>query len=146
MGDRHQSDTFGLGPDLAKAEKGDREAFEILVNKLRPYLHFLMRNLQHLLGSDMPARMDYSDLVQEGLMRMHNGFPQFRGQTAPQLLAWIGKIAERVLIDVNREVHAGKRNPWMEIHESRILRFCRRVVRQEGELSDPRTRLSWRRR
>ena len=103
MGDRHQSDTFGLGPDLAKAKQGDREALETLLTKLRPYLHFLVRNLQHLLGSDMPTRMDYSDLVQEGLIRMHRGFAGFRGQTAPQLLAWVARIVERVLRDVNRE-------------------------------------------
>ena len=83
MSDRHQSDTYGLGPDLAKAKEGDQEALETLLAKLRPYLHFLKRQLRHLLDSSMRTRMDYSDLVQEGLLRMHNGLSGFRGKTSP---------------------------------------------------------------
>ena len=96
--DARPDDPNRLGTILRLALGGDRGALNVLLARLRPYLHLLVR--QHL-ESDAHHRRDGSDLVQETLMRLHRGLDpgnradpaHFRGQGVPELLGWVGMIS-----------------------------------------------------
>ena len=91
------NDPHGLGPLLSRARQGDRAALNALLAHLRPYLHLLVRVR---LGPDLGN----SDIVQDALLRIHEWFGRFRGETVPQLLAWVKPI-------VHTAVARGRRHP-----------------------------------
>jgi RNA polymerase sigma-70 factor (ECF subfamily) len=89
------SDTHGLAPLLDRARAGDAGAWNALLERLRPFVRALfLRQLRRA--------ADASDLTQEVQLRMDRGFAGFRGETVPQLLAWVRQIAARVFIDHGR--------------------------------------------
>jgi RNA polymerase sigma-70 factor (ECF subfamily) len=90
------SDLHGLEPLLDRARAGDRPAWNALLDRLRPIIRALLRRQLRHDG-------DASDLAQEVQLRMDRGFGRFRGQSVPQLLAWVRQIAARVLIDHHRQ-------------------------------------------
>jgi RNA polymerase sigma-70 factor (ECF subfamily) len=96
------SDLHGLEPLLDRARTGDRPAWNALLDRLRPIIRALLRRQMRHDG-------DASDLAQEVQLRMDRGFGRFRGQSVPQLLAWVRQIAARVLID-----HHRRRQPVFE--------------------------------
>jgi RNA polymerase sigma-70 factor (ECF subfamily) len=100
-------DAQQLGPLLEQSRAGDRAALERLLERLRPYLHLLVR--PHL-GPDLAARLESSDLVQESLLNVVRGFDGFRGTDVPQFLAWVGQIVARVAASAGRRHAAGKRD------------------------------------
>jgi RNA polymerase sigma-70 factor (ECF subfamily) len=59
-------------------------------------------------------RFDSSDLVQEALLKAHQGKDQFRGTTEAELVRWLQQILKRVLISAAREATAGKRDLRLE--------------------------------
>ncbi len=66
----------------------------------REYLRLLAR-LQ--LDSRLRGQLDPSDIVQQTLLRAHERFDQFRGQTDLELRAWLRAILARSLIDAARK-------------------------------------------
>jgi len=64
-------------------------ALGLLLERYRRYLKLLAR-----LGIDrrLQGKLDASDLVQETFMEAHHDFPQFRGTTEAELLAWLRQI------------------------------------------------------
>jgi RNA polymerase sigma-70 factor (ECF subfamily) len=106
-------DVRQLGPLLAQARAGDRAAFQQLLERLRPYLHLLVRPR---LGPDLAARLGSSDLVQESLLHVTQGFNGFHGADVPQFLAWVGQIVARVVASSGRHHAAGKRDRRREAH------------------------------
>jgi RNA polymerase sigma-70 factor (ECF subfamily) len=89
------NDPHRLGPLLDGARQGDRDALNALLAKLRPYLHVLVRAR---LGPDLGN----SDIVQDTLQRIYQGFGQFRGQSVPQLLAWIAPVVRTAVAQSQR--------------------------------------------
>jgi RNA polymerase sigma-70 factor, ECF subfamily len=73
--------------DAARAQ--DASALGRLLEGYRPYVKLLAR-----LGIDhrLQGKLDASDLVQETFMEAHRDFPQFRGTTEAELLAWLRQI------------------------------------------------------
>jgi RNA polymerase sigma-70 factor (ECF subfamily) len=74
---------------LARARAGDREAWEQLLARLRPYVRGLFRR-------QVRNDADASDLTQDVQARMHRGFPHFRGEAEGQLRAWVRRITANV--------------------------------------------------
>jgi RNA polymerase sigma-70 factor (ECF subfamily) len=89
------SDPHALGSLLERSRQGDRQAWNTLLGRLRPFVRALFRRSGPFAG-------DGSDLTQEVQLRMDRGFRQFRGDSVPQFLAWVRQIAARVFIDHGR--------------------------------------------
>ena len=71
------------------AKQGDRQAAAELLEAYRNYLH-LLAEIQ--LNQSLRAKMDPSDLVQETCLAASRDFPQFRGHSEHELVAWLRQI------------------------------------------------------
>jgi len=120
------SDNYELGPLLSRVLAGDGQALEILLAKIRPYLHLLVRQQ---LEPDLRHKLGDSDIVQETLMRIHGGLNpasqgpggQFQGRAPPEFLAWVSQIVRHVIVDMERRGKAKKRDERREVPGSKIL-------------------------
>jgi RNA polymerase sigma-70 factor (ECF subfamily) len=106
-----------IKPLLEAARQGDRHSIGELLDHYRAYLTLLgslhfQRRLQ--------ARVGPSDIVQEALLRAHRHFGQFRGQTEPELMAWL------------REILVNSLARYVELHVRAAKRDVRRDVSLEG--------------
>ena len=70
------------------------------VERYREYLHMLAR-LQ--LDARLQGKLDPSDVVQQTLVKAHQNREQFRGQSGPELAAWLRRILANTLIDAARK-------------------------------------------
>ncbi len=93
----------GSGENVSRliedARRRRPEALDRLLESYRSYLLLLAR-----MGLDaaLQRKADPSDLVQETLLKAHQGFRQFRGRTEPELAAWLRQILARTLVDLAR--------------------------------------------
>src|SRR5947209_42214 len=74
---------------LQVAKAGDSLTLGRLLEHYRAYLVVLAR-VQ--IGRRLQGKVDASDIVQEAFLGAHRDFPQFRGQSEPELLAWLRQI------------------------------------------------------
>lgn len=81
-------------------------------DRYRPLLRLLVRKLG--IEQKFGRRFDSSDLIQETLLKAHQGWRQFRGQSEGELLAWLHQILLRVAADQLRRATAGKRDIALE--------------------------------
>ena len=72
---------------LAKA--GDSQSMTTLLEMYRNYLVLLAR--VHV-DTNLQAKADPSDLVQETFLQAAGDFPQFRGETEAEFIAWLRRI------------------------------------------------------
>lgn len=72
----------------------------------RPWLRLLVRQMQ--LGPRLLRRSDWSDLVQDTLVKAVQKLDQFEGTTEGELVKWLKVILTRVVIDRAREERAQK--------------------------------------
>lgn len=104
--------TDGLDPGaeperlLALARAGDTAALGQLLELYRNYLG-LMARLQ--VGRRLQGKVDATDLVQEAFLEAHRDFPQFRGQTEPELVGWLRRILATNLANLVRRYHGTQR-------------------------------------
>jgi RNA polymerase sigma-70 factor (ECF subfamily) len=91
----------GYDPEhlLRQAKAGDGQALGALLVSYRNYLKLLAR-LQ--MSRRMRTKADASDAVQEVLVLAQQGFPQFRGTTEAELLAWLRQVLASTLATFNR--------------------------------------------
>jgi RNA polymerase sigma-70 factor (ECF subfamily) len=77
------------------------------LERFRPYLQLLARMTW---DKRLQAKLDASDLVQQTLLQAQQAQDQFRGETDPELGAWLRKILARVLVRASRDLGRGKRD------------------------------------
>src|SRR5262249_22748709 len=71
---------------LSAARAGSREA---LGRALQAYRHYLLEIARDEIDRALQAKGGASDLVQETFLEASRAFPRFRGQSAPELRAWL---------------------------------------------------------
>jgi RNA polymerase sigma-70 factor (ECF subfamily) len=96
---------------IARLRRGEVDASE-LVAKWRPLLRLRARGL---LGRELSARADSSDVVQEALSQAIRDADRFRGTTEGEWMAWLQTILSGQAAKLRRFHHAEKRNVQMEM-------------------------------
>jgi RNA polymerase sigma-70 factor (ECF subfamily) len=104
----------------------------LAVERFRTYLVVLAR-IQ--LGSHPAPRLEASDLVQQTLLDAHRQRPQFRGQTAAEMAAWLRQMLAYNLADARRALQRGKRDVRRE--QSLEASLADSSVRLEALLAAP---------
>jgi RNA polymerase sigma-70 factor (ECF subfamily) len=79
---------------IEAVRRGDAAAQGEYLIRCRPWLKLLAR-LQ--IAGDFQGKFDPSDIVQQTLLEAYRALPQFRGQTEPELAAWLRQILAHVL-------------------------------------------------
>ena len=100
---------------IRAAKAGSGSARDDLFGRYRNYLCLIARIT---LSRKLHAKLDASDLAQEALLKVHQGFDRFQGATEPELVAWLRQILSRTLIDVQRRY---ERNEGREVARERSL-------------------------
>jgi RNA polymerase sigma-70 factor (ECF subfamily) len=97
--------------------RGDRNAAaEDLGAILQLYWNYLHLLAEAQLDRRLRGRFSPSDLVQETFLEAHRDFPQFRGRTEAEFLAWLRQIlVHNLIVAVRRHFEAGKRDVRREI-------------------------------
>jgi RNA polymerase sigma-70 factor (ECF subfamily) len=78
----------------------------------RGLLRLQARQLQ--LDPRLQRRADWSDLVQETLLKAHENRAQFEGRTEAEMVGWLQGILRNVVVDQMRKAHAQKRDVGAE--------------------------------
>jgi RNA polymerase sigma-70 factor (ECF subfamily) len=84
---------------LGRARGGDGEALGHLLEGYRNYLRLIARTS---LDGRLAKKLDASDLVQETLIKAHDGFGGFTRGGERELAAWLRTILTRTLVDAAR--------------------------------------------
>lgn len=98
---------------IAEARGGSRSALDRLMEACSPYL-VAVANRE--LGAALRSRFDPEDVVQDTLLKAWQRFPQFRGKSEADWLAWLRQILRRNLTNLRRD------------HVQRTMRSIRREV------------------
>jgi RNA polymerase sigma-70 factor (ECF subfamily) len=77
---------MSFAEQLAQGRTGDAAALENLFARWRALLRLQARRV---LGAELSARVDPSDVVQEALTQAFQTLDQFRGQTEGEWVAWL---------------------------------------------------------
>ena len=91
MSQNHLLDAAEL---VRMARGGNAESLGILLARYENYLLILAR-VQ--VGRRLQGKVDAADLVQETFLEAHRHFPVFRGQSEPEVTAWLRQILAGVL-------------------------------------------------
>lgn len=92
---------------LQRAIAGDSDAVEGLIREHEPRLLAFVRSR---VGPALRARESVRDLLQEVLLEIVRGLPEFEYKSEPQFRAWLYTVAERRVHDRARYHRRGKRN------------------------------------
>src|SRR5262249_39370460 len=85
---------------LEQALQGDREALGRLLETQRAVLH---RLAQRQLQGRIAVRVDASDVIQQTFLEAHRTFPQFAGEDARELIAWLECILDHKIAGAIRD-------------------------------------------
>ncbi len=97
---------------IADAKEGSGEALGQLLEYCRDYL-LLVANRE--LDPALRAKGGASDVVQEAFLHAQCKFPQFRGQSEAELLAWLRRILLNNLSNFERALRTNKRAASREV-------------------------------
>jgi len=117
---RHpQSSSAGHSPPeqmLRAARAGRPDALGKLLEYYRPYLRLLAK-LQ--VATRLKKELDASDVVQETFLDAARDFPQFRGLSEPEFLAWLKRLLAANVADAHRRFLGTKKRNVLQ--ESQVL-------------------------
>jgi RNA polymerase sigma-70 factor (ECF subfamily) len=121
---------------LGQAQAGSTES---LGHLLQLYSNYLKLLVLAQLEKNLRVRVSPSDVVQETFFEAHRDFPQFRGQSSGEFLAWLRKILVNNLCRVvEQHVLAGKRDVRREVSLERLATALEQsTARLEAVLPDP---------
>jgi RNA polymerase sigma-70 factor (ECF subfamily) len=88
--------TLGL---LDRARKGDQAGFALLFQKYAPRLAVL---IHCKLGSDLRAKLDVDDVLQEVFLTASQDLAAFQYQKPGSFMSWLGRIADHKVVDLAR--------------------------------------------
>jgi RNA polymerase sigma-70 factor (ECF subfamily) len=89
-----------------------RHVGEWQLEKYGPLLRLQARKME--LDLRLRRRFDSSDLVQETLLKAHEGLAHFKGATEAELVKWLQEILGNVVADEVRKARAQKRDVALE--------------------------------
>ncbi len=92
---------------LTQGRNGDPAALDQLFERWRLLLRLQARKL---LGAELSARVDPSDVVQEALTQAFQSLNQFRGRTEEEWLGWLRSIVTGQAAKIRRHHRADKRD------------------------------------
>jgi RNA polymerase sigma-70 factor (ECF subfamily) len=82
------------------------------IERYMPLVRLQARKLE--LDLRLRKRFDSSDLVQETMLRAHEGLVHFKGESEAELVKWLQEILGNVLADEIRKARAQKRDVAVE--------------------------------
>lgn len=105
---------------------------------LRSYQNYLTILASAQLDKRLHRRVSPSDLVQETMLAAHRDFPQFRGRSEPEFLAWLRQVFLSCLRhSIDEHVRAKKRDIRCEISiDQTIERLDQSAVCLARQLAD----------
>jgi len=101
---------------LRAARAGRPDALGKLLEYYRPYLRLLAK-LQ--VATRLKKELDASDVVQETFLDAARDFPQFRGLSEPEFLAWLKRLLAANVADAHRRFLGTKKRNVLQ--ESQVL-------------------------
>src|SRR5262245_28489954 len=81
---------------------------------LEAYRGYLRMLAQLHFDSQLQGKLDPSDLVQQTLLKAHQGRDQYRGQTEAELKSWLRQILATTLADALRRFGRARRDLDLE--------------------------------
>jgi RNA polymerase sigma-70 factor (ECF subfamily) len=90
---------------IEEARQAGPAALDRLLDSYRNYLKLLARTG---IDASLQGKADASDVVQEALLKAHQRFGQFRGQSEAELATWLRQILARSLADLARRFRAAQ--------------------------------------
>lgn len=120
-------------------ESARRGNIDPLGQLLRSYQNYLTILASSQLDRRVRRRVSPSDLVQETLLAAHRDFPQFRGRSEPEFLAWLRQVFLSCLRhSIDEHVRAKKRDIRCEVSIDQSLdRLDRSAECLAHQLADP---------
>jgi RNA polymerase sigma-70 factor (ECF subfamily) len=121
---------------LESARRGERDPLGELLRSYQNYLTILAASQ---LDRRLRRRVSPSDLVQETMLAAHRDFPQFRGRSEPEFLAWLRQVFLSCLRhSIDEHVRAKKRDIRCEVSIDQTLeRLDRSAECLAVQLADP---------
>jgi RNA polymerase sigma-70 factor (ECF subfamily) len=102
---------MSFADELARGRTGDRAALDRLFACWRPLLRL---QAERLLGRDLSARADPSDVVQEAYAQAAASLEKFRGQSEGEWVNWLRRLVAGHAANLRRTHLAGARSPRRE--------------------------------
>ena len=107
-----RDDSLTANELLGQALQGDRKALGRLLEAQRAALH---RQAERQLEGPVAVRVDASDVIQQTFLEAYRSFPQFAGQDARELAAWLQSILDhKVAAAIRDHTLLQKRNVGRE--------------------------------
>lgn len=104
---------------LSAQRNGDAAARAKVLEPFQPWLR-LLAQLQ--IDGEFQGKFDPSDIAQQTLLEAYRDLPKFRGQSEPELLAWLRQILAHVLAhEIRRLRGTQQRDPAREVSLERSL-------------------------
>ena len=96
---------------VPKAKSGSLEARDELLAHVQDYLALMARNNA---PANLRGKIAASDIVQQSLAQVIQGFENFRGDTKGEFFGWLKAIVSNEVKKFQRDFHRAKRNVELE--------------------------------